>query len=134
MLAKAQLPAGGIYVSTHSRPKAAGAYAEATDNFDPVSTHSRPKAAGASRLYQRAMGYVSTHSRPKAAGHSANIMQFNDWFQHTAARRRLVSANPKLVATRSFNTQPPEGGWAIQQHLPEVSGCFNTQPPEGGWT
>ena len=54
-----------------------------------------------------------------------------------------------------FNTQPPEGGWAIVPILSAVSdvsthshpkaagrrparaewsaACFNTQPPEGGW-
>ena len=55
---------------------------------------------------------VSTHSRPKAAGRKPR----NSW-----------QLKP------CFNTQPPEGGWAIQ-----VSGVvnllerFNTQPPEGG--
>ena len=35
--------------------------------------------------------------------------------------------------TKSFNTQPPEGGW--HPHLRPVNNrtCFNTQPPEGGW-
>ncbi len=33
----------------------------------------------------------------------------------------------------SFNTQPPEGGWAVTFETGcEVAG-FNTQPPEGGW-
>ena len=32
-----------------------------------------------------------------------------------------------------FNTQPPEGGWAILQHHLYLEKCFNTQPPEGGW-
>ena len=77
---------------------------------------------------------VSTHSRPKAAGlgHVANVHD-----------------------SRSFNTQPPEGGWGHRSYT--ISGrsvsthsrlkaagyclllcanhlnCFNTQPPEGGW-
>ena len=33
-----------------------------------VSTHSRPKAAGAARAIPRVGETVSTHSRPKAAG------------------------------------------------------------------
>ena len=78
-------------------------------------------------------------------------------FQHTAARRRLVSTNKKMrwIYT-GFNTQPPEGGWAgimVEtllknwfQHtaarrrlvygnygFPRFTGSFNTQPPEGGW-
>ena len=34
----------------------------------------------------------------------------------------------------SFNTQPPEGGWACRVR-PRSLGerGFNTQPPEGGW-
>ena len=38
------------------------------------------------------------------------------------------------VHFRSFNTQPPEGGWAKQAEGWTTSGSFNTQPPEGGWT
>ena len=33
-----------------------------------------------------------------------------------------------------FNTQPPEGGWAIVLRRPARILGFNTQPPEGGWT
>ena len=34
-------------------------------------------------------------------------------FQHTAARRRLGEKGYDLtIDTQSFNTQPPEGGWA----------------------
>ena len=34
---------------------------------------------------------------------------------------------------KSFNTQPPEGGWFfIFVQIFEFDG-FNTQPPEGGW-
>ena len=76
-------------------------------------------------------------------------------FQHTAARRRLVSDNPtrygivkfQHTAARrrldrlflfyavcfSFNTQPPEGGWASAIAIGLGVGGFNTQPPEGGW-
>ena len=57
-------------------------------------------------------GRVSTHSRPKAAGLSAQL-----------------KANP----TKSFNTQPPEGGWATADLPMPPLPCFNTQPPEGGW-
>ena len=33
----------------------------------------------------------------------------------------------------SFNTQPPEGGWAVFQVGTFGEHGFNTQPPEGGW-
>ena len=57
-----------------------------------VSTHSRPKAAGRSCFTDGGIGMVSTHSRPKAAGSAVQI--------HTDG-------------CRSFNTQPPEGGWYV---------------------
>ena len=102
--------------------------------FDWVSTHSRPKAAGAPCLCLRLSPIVSTHSRPKAAGVSKQsyvygIFGFNTqppeggWifvmhiqailllFQHTAARRRLGCRNHTGHRLHGFNTQPPEGGW-----------------------
>ena len=82
--------AGGIWVSTHSRPKAAGLLITRPLFGFRVSTHSRPKAAGEAPFYSRCeqefqhtaarrrleakreghrLSYgVSTHSRPKAAG------------------------------------------------------------------
>ena len=55
-------------ISTHSRPKAAGAGQNLHRRTFGISTHSRPKAAGPSfRPVIRAM-IISTHSRPKAAG------------------------------------------------------------------
>ena len=55
-------------VSTHSRPKAAGALATQAYAALDVSTHSRPKAAGADAADRITFSTVSTHSRPKAAG------------------------------------------------------------------
>ena len=54
-------------------------------------------------------------------------------FQHTAARRRLDRKAHGLGAALSFNTQPPEGGWAGAGGASRESAGFNTQPPEGGW-
>ena len=54
-------------------------------------------------------------------------------FQHTAARRRLGPPRAATPAKARFNTQPPEGGWALVSTHRRRSGCFNTQPPEGGW-
>ena len=55
-------------------------------------------------------------------------------FQHTAARRRLApTLSPVCTRGWRFNTQPPEGGWALHAKR-KTSNCrFNTQPPEGGW-
>ena len=102
-------------VSTHSRPKAAGSknFLRAPDNScfnsqppeggwlvpalyaknpEIVSTHSRPKAAGISIKRKSSLPPVSTHSRPKAAGGSDRCDQ-SAWCR--------------------FNSQPPEGGWAV---------------------
>ena len=75
-------------------------------------------------------------------------------FQHTAARRRLRFCFWDKYMSKSFNTQPPEGGWttcaplwtyppkfqhtAARRRLDRPARCnhrlwrFNTQPPEGG--
>ena len=54
-------------------------------------------------------------------------------FQHTAARRRLGEKARALNNTLNFNTQPPEGGWAVFPACHPCYDYFNTQPPEGGW-
>ena len=76
-------------VSTHSRPKAAGSEPSKQGRRPVVSTHSRPKAAGCRNRRREVSFRVSTHSRPKAAGHETFEISADDWFQHTAARRRL---------------------------------------------
>ena len=77
-----------------------------------------------------------------------------DWFQHTAARRRLLCYSWFVIIFTCFNTQPPEGGcvattlqslvtWVSTHSRPKAADgssrrlsplrvCFNTQPPEGG--
>ena len=99
-------------VSTHSRPKAAGGSFDGTLYAQKVSTHSRPKAAGYSERINHGLCMVSTHSRPKAAGlNRLPAKTYHKRFQHTAARRRLVSLNCRPLHRFGFNTQPPEGGW-----------------------
>ena len=80
-----------LLVSTHSRPKAAGSNLPIFCPLDDVSTHSRPKAAGRKIISLCVIIAVSTHSRPKAAGFAI--------FKHDKVKN-------------SFNSQPPEGGWA----------------------
>ena len=84
---------GRLIVSTHSRPKAAGCSVLSTPDSDLVSTHSRPKAAGCLKWSSNVLEYVSTHSRPKAAGHPACDL---------------------TILPHRFNSQPPEGGWAVR--------------------
>ena len=106
-----------MQVSTHSRPKVAGGWSKVKTtawtgfNTQPpeggweklhfaklqsetVSTHSRPKVAGSFLCVDLMTCLVSTHSRPKVAGLTYRI---------------------KRGIWNSFNTQPPEGGWAICQ-------------------
>ena len=78
-----------------------------------VSTHSRPKAAGPTPPVSPPTARVSTHSRPKAAGQRLHTATCLTWFQHTAARRRLGHRRDSARMRDRFNTQPPEGGWAI---------------------
>ena len=57
-----------------------------------------------------------------------------EWFQHTAARRRLAQS-PKLLDVNlrvSTHSRPKAAGtgYAPPRYAPA---CFNTQPPEGGW-
>ena len=78
--------------------------------------------------------FVSTHSRPKAAGIGFLIGSPVLWFQHTAARRRLVGrqqgqTRPRRVSTHS---RPKAAGQKCQSYPCRMT-CFNTQPPEGGW-
>ena len=144
-----------VNVSTHSRPKAAGAILFVRITFRRVSTHSRPKAAGLRLHGGGHLPYVSTHSRPKAAGPQNNTAQVINWFQLTAARRRLdglidgqqqggefqlTAARRRLASAFEiirhgfcFNSQPPEGGWLIARSRPLGGYSFNSQPPEGGW-
>ena len=122
-----------MMVSTHSRPKAAGPTVTSRYHRKLVSTHSRPKAAGLHTLAVRNEEGVSTHSRPKAAGHTHLERKAVGMFQHTAARRRLDIRILNVKPWVCFNTQPPEGGWKSSTPLTILIPGFNTQPPEGGW-
>ena len=99
-----------------------------------VSTHSRPKAAGAVYFVCRCLTVVSTHSRPKAAGWQyrypcATIRSFNTQPPEGGWRIEMELYIPPI----GFNTQPPEGGWQSLASLHQLPLGFNTQPPEGGW-
>ena len=78
---------------------------------------------------------VSTHSRPKAAGSpSAGTVSTMRSFNTQPPEGGWTNQVQIGLIALSFNTQPPEGGWVRPSHCPlSRSGCFNTQPPEGGW-
>ena len=98
-----------------------------------VSTHSRPKAAGLGYSDRIAQTVVSTHSRPKAAGACVSLCYNIGEFQHTAARRRLVGLRGAVRLSRGFqHTAARRRLVKIMQHSGIIF-SFNTQPPEGGW-
>ena len=122
-----------LFVSTHSRLKAAAKTVVVANAENLVSTHSRLKAAvgigGDYWFYQ----LVSTHSRLKAAALGSNDKCVSV-FVSTHSRLKAADiefANIKLDKQR-FNTQPPEGGCYCPLYPERLTLCFNTQPPEGG--
>ena len=86
------------------------------DDFEYVSTHSRPKAAGCGfRPYQHPERGFNTQP-PEGGWFTVDTRQNRvGVFQHTAARRRLGRQLEYRVFEYNpgFNTQPPEGGWLI---------------------
>ena len=86
-----------------------------------VSTHSRPKAAGPDVDVYHDFAPVSTHSRPKAAGRLSWARNCLTVFQHTAARRRLVtdkSATKLSLAFVSTHSRPKAAGRQSVFRLP----------------
>ena len=79
-------------VSTHSRAEAAAGCSLNTSHTSPVSTHSRAEAAAGCSLNTSHTSPVSTHSRAEAAATVLTFNVFFQLFQHTAARRRLLSS------------------------------------------
>ena len=146
------------FVSTHSRPKAAGIMNERSALKSTLFQHTAARRRLVLWAYlQCAYQCVSTHSRPKAAGPRCRSQLSADKCFNTQppeggwtnpdnwVPRYLVSTHsrPKAAGqsnalrssdTRSFNTQPPEGGWLTAIGRIGAKKCFNTQPPEGGWS
>ena len=140
---------------TAARRRLGGAVARALRRHF-VSTHSRPKAAGARRLgWLHSRVFQLTAARRRLEKCLCDHRPHHT-FQLTAARRRLAipdrqcrairpvstHSRPKaagiaMTARRSrwwrFNSQPPEGGWETATARPAKCRCFNSQPPEGGW-
>ena len=100
-----------------------------------VSTHSRLKAAGTACCVILLSYRVSTHSRLKAAGFRFDIVLFKSMVStHSRLKAAGVSGFPFFIGKRSFNTQPPKGGWNSPLSITKWRLGFNTQPPKGGWS
>ena len=127
-----------------------------TRMMDTVSTHSRPKAAGARQAFDVGIALFQHTAARRRLAYPRRSKPTPKQFQHTAARRRLgdiktlilnicgvsTHSRPKaagqlrcslLLSLTGFNTQPPEGGWIRMDPLLIIVVGFNTQPPEGGW-
>ena len=114
---------------------------------------------GGCKLSQNIVNEVidSFNTQPPEGGcpFTRSVNDFASRFQHTATRRWLLEtktvtftvgavsthSHPKVAANdrrhcgkapRCFNTQPPEGGCAIDVDELILLISFNTQPPEGG--
>ena len=122
-----------------------------------VSTHSRPKAAGADCRAAAGNGCCFNTQPPEGGwDFSPKIKNGRDMFQHTAARRRLATRPCTLICatTVSTHSRPKAAGVRIYRFRrddqvsthsrPKAAGStsilsvsssrrFNTQPPEGGW-
>ena len=79
-----------------------------------VSTHSRPKAAGTPGTTPTSPAPVSTHSRPKAAGYFVwASVEGKACFNSQPPEGGWLKSSPTAKPKSCFNSQPPEGGWQI---------------------
>ena len=100
-----------------------------------VSTHSRPKAAGILRK-KKDEKIFRFNTQPPEGGwgvHNVSFYQDTLCFNTQPPEGGWVAGAVLLRLVRCFNTQPPEGGWSLILLLINAVLSFNTQPPEGGW-
>ena len=129
-----QTPVISSVVSTHSRAKAAAVQRVNTATKRPVSTHSRAKAAAFTTIcLTRGEIAVSTHSRAKAAALVKQpIVNAKLTFQHTAARRRLLSVTRSVIGSTEFQHTAARRRLQGYSFAQDKRVGFNTQPREGG--
>ena len=78
-----------------------------------VSTRSRPKAAGKTFNHKRKPKNVSTRSRPKAAGLIfVKPLNSSQCFNTQPPEGGWLMLPLWRLSLNCFNTQPPEGGWS----------------------
>ena len=127
---------GCRWVSTHSRPKAAGASVETfrqlfakfqhtaarrrlvylgMHTHATVGFNTQPPEGGWLPILFPAPRRFRFNTQPPEGGWLKDglIEMYDVEFQHTAARRRLEPRNHRKSDLNSFNTQPPEGGWRL---------------------
>ena len=104
------------YVSTHSRPKAAGL--ASIWNFSTIDCfNTQPPEGGWGAGIYALPYFCGFNTQPPEGGWFIRCVSVGaiGLFQHTAARRRLAGGAIRRVdAGNGFNTQPPEGGWGCE--------------------
>ena len=154
---KASPYADCLFVSTRSRPKAAGPSATVRTSRLLMFQHAAARrrlggktssvvnmlmfqhAAARRRLVGSSVDLclvmdVSTRSRPKAAGSPQNLM-YDGYVVSTRSRPKAAGFRAyqdpikEVVSTRSR----PKAAGKAQKHACGRWAGFNTQPPEGGW-
>ena len=126
---------GGVTVSTHSRPKAAGHSSFWTVFVFALFQHTAARRRLAVSFIARAFFKRFNTQPPEGGWISEQLKDGNNTrFQHTAARRRLgpsAMQHDGLMAV-STHSRPKAAGAGLLHRCPSDS-RFNTQPPEGGW-
>ena len=79
---------------------------------------------------------LSFNTQPPEGGWLSNrfCLRRPSAFQHTAARRRLVSQTAPVINAEGFQHTAARRRLAIFHHKNDLCRRFNTQPPEGGWS
>ena len=103
---------GNNMVSTRSRPKAAGFLLFGIQQISYCFNTQPPEGGWLNNQQTNHAELMFQHAaaRRRLGRHNIRGRAFQA-FQHAAARRRLGKPATRLKALRSFNTQPPEGGW-----------------------
>ncbi len=146
-----------IYVSTHSRPKAAacrparcvrgfagfntqppegGCTLHATNQRGMIRFNTQPPEGGCIRVPKIGDFTKSFNTQPPEGG------CLSRWWAACGTSGQVSTHSRPKAAARSvrlrplpadrFNTQPPEGGCCRCCVRRSCRRCFNTQPPEGG--
>ena len=120
-------------VSTHSRPKAAGIFANSLKSMVTFQhTAARRRLDSFVKLRIAKVKFQHTAARRRLA-----FLQSNAYlpclFQHTAARRRLENDRRYFVVWPEFQHTAARRRLAYFTAWSISSSGFNTQPPEGGW-
>ena len=116
---------GTIAVSTHSRPKAAGGDVDLVVYDVNVSTHSRPKAAGHGIRLDAEAYVVSTHSRPKAAG---KIKITERYFRNVSTHSRPKAAGASLKSLAPSGFAAPISPSSQEKREREYNTAFSVTP------